>query len=165
MLSVATHPSNDLVAAATADGTIRLWDLRNRKLVQLYHATAPLKQDDGAPIATASSSSSGQSTPIGINSIEFGGDNGEWMLSSGSDGLVKLWDLYEGHLRYTLHAHKGAATTATFASRGGFFATSGQDAEVMVWRADLRSFEPTSPTGLFLFLPLQHYVTSRSCMS
>ena len=132
------HPSNDVVAAATADGTIRLWDLRNLKLIQLYHATQSGEE------------SIQSSKAAGVHSIEFGGDHGEWMLSSSGDGLVKLWDLHEGHLRYTLHAHKGAANAATFASRGGFFATSGADAEVMVWRADLSSFEPTSPTGTTL---------------
>jgi centriolar protein POC1 len=53
------------------------------------------------------------------------------------DGVVKIWDVKEGHLFYTLHGHKnGPTTTAVFSPTGDFFATGGSDSQVMVWKSN-----------------------------
>lgn len=51
--------------------------------------------------------------------------------------MVKIWDVKEGHLFYTLHGHKnGPTTTAVFSPSGDFFATGGSDSQVMVWKSN-----------------------------
>ncbi|KAL2911719.1 hypothetical protein HK105_208820 [Polyrhizophydium stewartii] len=128
--SVAFHPSGTFVASASTDRSIKLFDIRTHKLIQHYsdaHA-APAPGLEG----TGASSAGG-----GVNSIAFGGLNGEWLISSGMDGLIKVWDVKEGHLFYTLHGHKhGATTAAVFSPTGSYFATAGSDSQVMVWKSN-----------------------------
>jgi WD40 repeat protein len=134
--SVAFHPHGTVIATASTDRTIKLFDIRTHKLIQHYgdaHGPAPFAGQhlDG----TANSSGA-------VNSVSFGGPNGEWLISTGMDGLVKVWDVQEGHLFYTLHGHKnGATTAAVFSPDGEFFASGGCDSQVMVWKSNFDKIE------------------------
>ncbi|KAJ3188651.1 POC1 centriolar protein A [Gaertneriomyces sp. JEL0708] len=126
--SVAFHPSGNVVAAASTDRSIKLYDVRTHKLLQNYSDAHTTSGSDGATAGA------------GVNSIAFGGPTGEWLISTGWDGVVKIWDVQEGHLYYTLHGHKnGPTTTAIFSPNGDYFATGGSDAQVMVWKSNLNS--------------------------
>lgn len=59
------------------------------------------------------------------------------MVSSSADSSLRLWDLREGRLLFTLQAHVGAVNAAAFSADGNFFASGGADQLVMVWRANL----------------------------
>ena len=68
-----------------------------------------------------------------MNGISFH-PTGNYMLSASSDMTVKVWDLREGHLLYTLHGHTGGVNTCQFAGvTGNYFASAGADEVVMVW--------------------------------
>ena len=54
------------------------------------------------------------------------------MLSSSKDASLRLWDLKEGRLLYTLQGHAGAVNCSTFSVSGNFFASGGADKLVMV---------------------------------
>lgn len=41
-----------------------------------------------------------------------------WLLSCALDAALRLWDLYEGSLHYTLHAHEGAVLACAFSPSG-----------------------------------------------
>jgi centriolar protein POC1 len=141
--SLAFHPAGTIIASASTDKSIKLFDVRTHKLIQHYgdaHGSGP-------------SGLSGELAQGGVTSIAFGGANGEWLLSTGMDGVVKIWDLKEGHLFYTLHGHKHGATTATaFSPTGDYFATGAADAQVMVWKSNfdslLRGIEQQQAAGL-----------------
>ena len=49
-------------------------------------------------------------------------------------------DLKEGHLFYTLHGHQGPATAAAFSPNGAYFASGGNDQQVMVWLSNNINF-------------------------
>ncbi|KAI8915504.1 WD40-repeat-containing domain protein [Powellomyces hirtus] len=125
--SVAFHPGGTVVASASTDRSIKLFDIRTHRLIQHYgdaHGAAQPDQGSGA----------------GVHSIAFGGPAGEWLISTGWDGVVKIWDVKEGHLFYTLHGHKnGPTTAATFSPQGDYFATGGSDSQVMVWKSNFDS--------------------------
>lgn len=127
---VAFHPSGTLVATCSMDRSIKLFDIRTHKLIQHY--------GDAHGSSTVQTSIEGNSGLAGgVNSINFGGRDGEWLISTGMDGVVKIWDVKEGHLFYTLHGHKnGPTTSATFSPKGDFFATGGSDSQVLVWKSN-----------------------------
>ncbi|KAI8805296.1 WD40-repeat-containing domain protein [Cladochytrium replicatum] len=139
----AIHPSGTIIASCSTDRTIKLFDIRTHKLIQHYGdahvpipASATFAISNTAPSRPSSGAAMGQASG-GVNSISFGGKNGEWLISTGVDGLAKIWDLKEGTLFYTLHGHKlGPTTAAVFAPDGDTFATAGTDAMVMVWKSN-----------------------------
>jgi centriolar protein POC1 len=50
---------------------------------------------------------------------------------------MRIWDIREGRLIYTLHGHTGPTLAANFSHDGSFFASGGVDQLVMVWRSNL----------------------------
>jgi centriolar protein POC1 len=58
--------------------------------------------------------------------------NGNFLLTSSEDGTLKIFDLLEGRIFYTLHGHQGPVTAATFSRNGEFFASGGADEQVSV---------------------------------
>ena len=74
--SVAFHPSGTVVASASTDRSIKLFDIRTHKLMQHY---------GDAHVPNTNSAGGG-----GVNSISFGGMAGEWLISTGMDGVVKV---------------------------------------------------------------------------
>lgn len=49
---------------------------------------------------------------------------------------AQVWDLREGQLMYTLHAHEGCTNSVGFSPAGDYFASAGVDEQVMVWRTN-----------------------------
>ncbi|KAJ3109475.1 POC1 centriolar protein A [Physocladia obscura] len=136
--STAFHPGGTIIATASTDKSIKLFDIRTHKLIQHYHDA-----HNGAGIASDSKGGEAAWAGGGPNSVNFGGPGGEWLISTGMDGVVKIWDLKEGHLFYTLHGHKnGPTTAAVFSPEGAFFATAGSDAQVMVWKSNFDAGTP-----------------------
>jgi WD40 repeat protein len=136
------------VAACSSDRSIKVWDIRTHKLLQHY----------------GSAHGSGEGSAGLVNSIAFGGQAGEWLISTGGDGLVKIWDLQEGHLFYTLYGHKTAPTTAACFSKdqfgGKYFASAGADAQVLVWKANFNLID-TAENSLAAALPGSNRITSK----
>ena len=75
-----------------------------------------------------------------MNEVAFH-PNGRYLLSSSSDSTVKIWDLRQGHILYSLYGHEGSSTTCSFSPGGDFFTTSGADAIVNVWKSNLNELE------------------------
>jgi WD40 repeat protein len=103
------------VASGSDDKKIKIWDIRSKRLIQHYDAHAS-----------------------SVSSISFH-PSGNYLLSSGLDGLVKIWDLKLGQIIYTLHGHEGPATATGFSNCGDFFATGGTDSIVMIWQSNISS--------------------------
>ncbi|KAL7750804.1 hypothetical protein RI367_003761 [Sorochytrium milnesiophthora] len=139
--SVAFHPSGNIIGASSSDRSIKLWDIRMHRLIQHYpeaHAGGAVQSlgDNAQALGT-------------VNSVAFGGTQGDWMISTGNDGVVKIWDLREGHLLYTLHGHKTSlpTTAAVFSPHADFFATAGADAQVLVWKSNLGQYYDSGGSG------------------
>ena len=67
--------------------------------------------------------------------------NGRYLLSASADSTVKIWDLRQGHILYSLYGHEGSSTTCSFSPGGDFFTSSGADAIVNVWKSNLNDLE------------------------
>jgi WD40 repeat protein len=62
-------------------------------------------------------------------------------LSASNDSTIKIWDLRQGHILYTLYGHEGASTSVNFSPCGDYFCSAGIDSVVMVWKSNLNENE------------------------
>ncbi|PAA75880.1 hypothetical protein BOX15_Mlig012063g1 [Macrostomum lignano] len=62
--------------------------------------------------------------------------SGNFLLSAGDDSTLRLYDLLEGRLIYTLRGHDGAVTACSFSVCGANFASGGADQQVFLWRTN-----------------------------
>jgi WD40 repeat protein len=67
--------------------------------------------------------------------------NGRFLISASNDSTIKIWDLRQGHILYTLYGHEGASTSVNFSPCGDYFCSAGIDSVVMVWKSNLNEFE------------------------
>ena len=93
----------DTLATASADGTVKLWGVRTRKLLATFKAHAD-----------------------GVNGVAFSPD-GKTLATGGSDRAVKLWDAQKRELRATLKGHEAAITHVDFSSAGKLLVSTSAD--------------------------------------
>jgi len=63
------------------------------------------------------------------------------LISSSADSTVKIWDLRQGHILYSLYGHEGSANSVNFSPSGDYFTSGGSDGVVMIWKSNLNDFE------------------------
>lgn len=71
----------------------------------------------------------------GVNCLSFH-PSGNYLISASSDGTLKILDLLEGRLIYTLQGHTGPVFTVSFSKGGEQFSSGGADAQVLLWRTN-----------------------------
>jgi eukaryotic-like serine/threonine-protein kinase len=158
---VAFSPSENVVASAAWDSTVRFWDAASRQepwSQSRSSASSVRYSPDGRFLAAAgggsvavSDVSSGQklwteketldwlatrnaAAPVN-NVLAF--DAASRLLAVGaSNGEIHLRDAQEGTLLRTIRAHTGAITGIDFSSAGRVLASGGVDREVALWNPD-----------------------------
>lgn len=109
VFSLAFSSSEDLLAAGTREGRIRLW--------QLSGGNEPLDfaAHDGV-----------------VWAIAFSEDN-RLLATAGEDGLVKVWDVTTADLLHELVGHSGDVSSLAF-RKGGFLVSGGVDRLLNIWQ-------------------------------
>lgn len=111
------------VVSCGDDAAINVWDTRTKGLLQHYTAH------------------DGPCTSVSVDPKQAG----RYLASTGADGTVKLYDLRQGQLLYTLEGHAGGASACAFSGlceMGELMASGGADRTVMVWRSQLDGCGP-----------------------
>ena len=152
--SIRFSPDGKLVAAASDDGTVRLWNPTSNdsfKLLKGHRASvADIRfSPDGTTMASASDDgtvklwdlTSGQELrslavhQTGISTVGFLPD-GESVIAIANNGTVKLWNLQNNALQ-SLESREQGLTTASFSLNGATLAFAYENGLVKLW--DLRS--------------------------
>ncbi len=108
--SVEFSPSGDRLAAASQDGTVRLWETASRRPLRTFRADRHE-----------------------ANSASFSPD-GRSLATIGDEGILRLWDLATGLPRLERPSHRGDAILARFTPDGRTLLTGGRkDGQVVLW--------------------------------
>lgn len=70
-----------------------------------------------------------------VNSVCFH-PSGNFLLSTCEDSTIRVWDLREGQILYSLQGHEGPTLCAEFSPTGEYFASGSADEHVMLWRTN-----------------------------
>jgi WD40 repeat protein/tetratricopeptide (TPR) repeat protein len=118
--SVAFSPNGRLLASAREDGTIKLWDVKTRKVQRtLKIKTGILGLFQKKPTQ-------------GHHSIAFSPDG--YTLASGSkDKTIRLWDVNNGKLLRTLTGHQLSVQSIAFSPDGYTLASGSKDKTIRLW--------------------------------
>lgn len=58
------------------------------------------------------------------------------MASCSDDSKIKIWDLRKGKALFTMYSHTGAVNSVDFSFAGDYFATGGDDRNLLVWKSN-----------------------------
>ena len=107
-----------MLASASADKTVRLWDMPGGK-----PHVKPLTGHGGE-----------------VRGVAFSPKDGELLASSSEDQTVQLWDAASGEaLGQPLTGHEDTVNDVAFSPDGNLLATASVDKTVRLWDIDLES--------------------------
>jgi serine/threonine protein kinase/sugar lactone lactonase YvrE len=141
--------------SASADKTIRLWDLRSGSVLRTWDkqtsfVNTVLLSPDETQLYSGNADGTLQSWAIAadqpswqqplahsgaVNTLGRTPD-GQRLVSGGADGTLHIWDASTGQGLRSLSAHQGAVNTLVITADGQYILSGGTDRDVKVWDID-----------------------------
>jgi WD40 repeat protein len=116
VLSVAFSPNNNLLASASKDGTVRIWDLNTQTEVEKL---TQHRRD--------------------VLSVAFS-PNGKMIATGGKDSTIMLWDTTTfKSIGSSLKSHDFEVWALAFSPNGKYLASGSYDTNIIIWNAETMS--------------------------
>ncbi|KAJ5690340.1 hypothetical protein N7462_004732 [Penicillium macrosclerotiorum] len=118
--SVAFSPNGQLIASASTDRTVKLWEITTGTLLQTLKGHT-----------------------LSVNSVAFS-PNGRLIASASWDDKVKLWEVTTGALQRTFRGHSDSVNSAVFSPDGRLIVSASTDWTIKLWKINgglLRTFQ------------------------
>ncbi|KAH8915778.1 Coatomer, beta' subunit [Atractiella rhizophila] len=168
--ALAVHPTRPLVITASDDLTIKVWDWdKGWKCTQVceghthYIMNIALNPKDPNTFATSCldrtvkvwtigsphANFSFEACDRGVNYVEYyqAGDK-PWMVTTGDDRLVKIWDYLSKSLIATLSSHTSNVSFALFHPTLPILVSGAEDGTIKIWHSSTYRLENTLNYGL-----------------
>ncbi len=120
VLSVAYSADGRYIASAGNDAQVHLRDGSTGALLKTFAGHIQGKGNDIYGAFT------------GVYDVRFSPD-GKQIVSAGTDGAIKLWNIASGKEIKSLRGHDGNVTSVAFSPDGRFLASGGYDGTVRLW--------------------------------
>mmetsp|Transcript_52407 Transcript_52407/g.59906 ORF Transcript_52407/g.59906 Transcript_52407/m.59906 type:complete len:438 (-) Transcript_52407:172-1485(-) len=156
--SVTFHPTYDVVATASDDATIKLWDYETGAQERsLKGHTGSVNCIDFDPSGNLLASSSADMTiklwdfktftciktlnghDHNVSSVQFV-PNGDYLISASRDKTIKLWEVSTGFCKKTYQGHYDWVRRAIVNEEGTFIASCSSDETIMIWNIESTEF-------------------------
>ena len=107
--SVAFSPNGKMLASASWDQTVRLWNVNTGRLLYILRGHTDT-----------------------VNGVAFSPD-GNTLASGSWDGTIRLWNPRNGKLKRTLTEHAGGVASVAFSPDGNTLASGSADRTIRLW--------------------------------
>jgi GTPase SAR1 family protein len=129
--AISWSPHSDLVATASLDGTVGLWDCADWNMVaRLVGHAAPVTCVAWHP-------------------------KHPWLISASADATIRVWDESTGRLKRVIEGHTGPVSATSLSPDGAVLATRAllPDRRVLLWRTEtwdcVGQLDAAAPNGAF----------------